>query len=453
MMKMIKQKYHLEADRGLLNDPNGLVYFQGEYHVFFQWNRFKKDHSYKEWGHFVSADLISWDFAGSAILPDQSYDINGVYSGSSCVIQDQLYVFYTGNVKIDGQRKSRQCLAISDDGRKFLKKGPVLETPKEYTEHFRDPKVWKGQEGNYWMLVGGQRKNGKGAIALCSSKDGLDWKYVNLLATTQQYEMVECADLFQLDGNDVLLFHLQKRDNRQDIPKYSFAAYKIGVFDEKNETFYDANLDEDHQMLDYGFDFYAAQTFLTPDGRRLLFAWMSRMTDEQEKKFAENASNIHCLTLPRELSVQQGKLYQRPARELYQMLGKKIEMVTLPEGQIKIYPPARTFFLKIQGIVPKKNLCLDFYHGEAKLEYCVCDKKIVFSRRNWLTGAWESKQYFLDKLEEIELWSDNSSLEIFLNKGMHVLSSRIFPNSTESEITMKGVADDFDINVKEIKAI
>lgn len=93
MTGKIRQQYHLEPDCGLLNDPNGLAYFKGKYHVFFQWNRFAKNHSYKEWGLFTSPDLCSWEFEGSAILPDQSYDKDGVYSGSGYVIQEYYICF------------------------------------------------------------------------------------------------------------------------------------------------------------------------------------------------------------------------------------------------------------------------------------------------------------------------------------------------------------------------
>lgn len=109
---MIKrQKYHLEPDRGLLNDPNGLVFYKDMYHVFFQWNRFEKNHSYKEWGHFTSKDLLHWNWEGSALLPDQFYEQNGVYSGSALIKDGQLRLFYTGNNKSGGVRKSSQCLA------------------------------------------------------------------------------------------------------------------------------------------------------------------------------------------------------------------------------------------------------------------------------------------------------------------------------------------------------
>lgn len=451
MVESLRQKYHLEPKCGLLNDPNGLTFYKGKYHVFFQWNRFKKDHSYKEWGHFSSEDMITWDFDGSAIFPDQSYDINGVYSGSSYVIGEKLYLFYTGNVKRDGKRKSSQCLAVSEDGRSFLKKGVVLDTPENFTEHFRDPKVWKGKRQEYFMVVGAQRKNGKGAIALCRSINGDIWEYVNVLAKTELYEMVECPDLFSLNGEDVLLFNPQKRDNTRDIPLHSFAAYKIGRFDQKSCLFYDGNLDCKYKYMDYGFDFYAPQTFQSPDRRRILFAWMSRMEAEQEQIFAKQQPNIHCLTMPRELFVKNGSLCQCPVKEMYEMVGTKVEVFEDEEGRKRAYPSSRAFLLKICGIAHKKQLLIDLHNEEAKIEYRPLEKTVTFSRKNWVTGEMEFRHCFLETLETVEVWSDQSSLEVFLNNGMAVFSSRIFPNGTELQIDIEGVEKFTTINVNEIQ--
>ena len=212
---MIKrQKYHLEPDRGLLNDPNGLVFYKDMYHVFFQWNRFEKNHSYKEWGHFTSKDLLHWNWEGSALLPDQFYEQNGVYSGSALIKDGQLRLFYTGNNKSGGVRKSSQCLAVTEDGKTFQKKGIVVSTPTEFTEHFRDPKVWQDGD-NYYMVIGAQMKNGRGSVALCSSKDAESWKFELVLAKSKEYEMVECPDYFQVDGQGILLYCPQHRDNER----------------------------------------------------------------------------------------------------------------------------------------------------------------------------------------------------------------------------------------------
>ena len=111
-----KQSWHIEPPWGLMNDPNGLIWYRGNYYVFFQWNRFKKDHSSKAWGWCVSPDLIHWRFCGSALLPDQPYDGQGVYSGSAIEINNRLCLYYTGNARRNGRWISSQCMAVSEGG-------------------------------------------------------------------------------------------------------------------------------------------------------------------------------------------------------------------------------------------------------------------------------------------------------------------------------------------------
>lgn len=451
MGERIRQQYHLEPDRGLLNDPNGLCWFNGKYHIFFQWNRFAKDHSYKEWGLFTSKDLIHWEFGESALLPDQEYDKNGVYSGSGYVIGDSLYLFYTGNSKNGRQRKSSQCLAVTKDSRVYIKKGVVLETPEEYTEHFRDPKVFKTKEHGYYMVVGGQQKNGKGALALCSSEDGREWKYWHMLAASEQFEMIECPDLFELNGQEVLLYNPQHRDNEKDEDIFSFSVYKLEEFDEQRGTLKDKKLDIGYVKTDAGFDFYAPQTFEAPDGRRILFGWMSRMGDQQERIFSENEPNIHCLTLPRELSVRGKKLCQKPIRELYGLLGEKIPMVH-DQNRWKAQGMGHTFYLHIQSKEGEqdKDIEVGFHHKEAGIIYQAAEKKLIFYRRNWTNGMAEEKTEEIGALRELEIWSDHSSMEIFVNEGQTVFSSRIYPQSSETEIILEGNVQEKNVRICKI---
>jgi len=452
MGEVIRQQYHLEPDRGLLNDPNGLTWFQGKYYVFFQWNRFKKDHSYKEWGLFTSVDLINWKFEGSAILPDQGYEKNGVYSGSGYVIEDSLYLFYTGNSKTDGERKSSQCLAVTKDGRSYQKEGIIVETPEEYTEHFRDPKVFQRKDKSYYMVIGGQKKSGKGALALCSSDDGKNWRYQHMLAVSEQYEMIECPDLFELDGRNVLLYNPQKRNNETDEDICSFSAYKLEAFDEETGTFQDDSLDTGYRNVDAGFDFYAPQTFLSPDGRRLLFGWMSRMDGEQERAFSETEPNIHCLTMPRELFLKGEILCQKPVKEMYELLGQELD-IAYKNRAWRANPEERTFFMRLQMIRDDQNLQIEFHQGEAGLEYRQEEKKCIFSRRNWIDDSMENRMKSVDSLNEIEIWSDHSSVEIFINGGKIVFSARIFPQSKQPEIVVKGNLPKEKIQIRKIMSI
>ena len=455
-----KQQYHLEPDRGLLNDPNGLAYFKGTYYVFFQWNRFFKDHSYKEWGLFTSKDMIRWNFEGSALLPDQCCDKDGVYSGSGFVINNRLCLFYTGNTKKQGVRKSYQCMAVSDDGRKFLKLGSVLETPPEYTEHFRDPKVLKTKNNGYYMVIGGQRRSGKGALAICHSDDGLKWKYTGMPAVTERYEMIECPDLFKLGEKYILLYNPQSRDNEKDIPLFSFSAAKIIDFNEENGTFSDNDLDQNFVRMDQGFDFYAPQTFEDGNGRRILYAWMSRMDDARESLFAEGEPNIHCLTLPRELKVKGGRLLQMPVRELRRTLGKEVKALRQEKSEgaatgeyaTEYALSGRAFYIlvNLENAVRSREFRIIFHGGESALCYHPEDQLVVFTRKNWVTGEPESRKCRIGEFENAEIWADQSSMEIFINSGETVFTSRIWTEKSEPKIEVSGILEEMQIEVHEI---
>lgn len=377
-----KQYYHLEPPAGLLNDPNGLCWYRGKYRVFFQWNRLKKDHSYKEWGLFTSENLTKWQFEGSALIPGQDDDRDGVYSGSG-------------------------------------------------------------------QVIGGQRRNLKGAIALCRSADGRRWEDQGTLAVSDQYEMIECPDLFLLDGQWVLLYNPQKRNTETDKPEFRFSAYKLGRFEEHTGNFEDPDLDTDFGELDAGFDFYAPQTLEAPDGRRILFAWMSGMDAEQEAVFGKDEPNIHCLTMPRELFIRNGKLCQRPARELYGLLGQKIKTEEEEEG-VRGTPDGRAFFLKLNFSEADHGFQAVFQNKEAALRYVPEEKKLIFSRRSWIRDAEEIREVGLDRLEEVEIWSDQSSMEIFVNGRETVLSARIFPGEGPAEIRLSGITGGSDIQLHEI---
>lgn len=445
-----KQQFHLEPERGLLNDPNGLAYFNGKYYVFFQWNRFAKDHSYKEWGMFTSTDMIHWVFEGSALLPDQTYDMCGVYSGSGYVIDDKLYLFYTGNVKKDGKRKSYQCMAATDNGYKFLKLGSIIETPEEYTEHFRDPKVFHTQSNGYYMILGAQRKTGKGALALFHSDDGFTWTYSGMPGITENYEMVECPDLFKLNGKYVLFYNPQQRDNEKDTDIASFSAFKFVDFNECSGTFSETNLDCNFYKTDYGFDFYAPQTFEDAKGRRIMYAWMSRMDREQEAAFSEGEPRIHCLTLPRDLKLRDGRLLQAPVEELDQLKGREVPVFRNEPHTVHLCPQDRTYCLHITVPEPGNELTIRFHGAEAALIWSP-DKHIIrFIRKNWITKDNEYRDCPAENLREIEIWSDRSSMEIFINGGEAVLSSRIYPETADCKVIINGISDHAEIRMNEI---
>lgn len=235
--------------------------------------------------------------------------------------------------------------------------------------------------------------------------------------------MVECPDLFRVDGQDILLYCPQKRDNAQDVPLEAHTVYKPVTFDRHTGMLADKDLDSGAFLLDDGFDVYAPQTFEAPDGRRLLLAWMSRLDEEQERIFAENEPRIHCLTLPRELSWKNGQLYQNHARELYALLEEPVaeSYGQVPSGNAAL--DTRCCCLTLE--LPEGANAFSIHLGEVDLHWT--DGTFSFTRQNW-AGAPQTKTRTLNQLHRVEVWADTSSVEVFLNGGESVFSARVYPH-------------------------
>lgn len=417
MENLYKNHYHLEPPRGLLNDPNGLTYFQGNYFVFHQWNRFDLNHNYKEWGLFTSKDLLRWKHQGSALLPDSDKDLSGVYSGSAIVIEDKMHLFYTGNSKIDGRRRSLQCQAISEDGKTFQKSNSFIITPEEFTEHHRDPKIWSDQNG-YHMIVGSQTKNGHGAIAYYQSIDCKEWDYQGIFYTSEDLEqMAECPDYFELDGESLLLVCPQKRNLESDTDISSYSAYYMGSI--RDNEFYPKT---EIQPMDDGFDFYAPQTFLDPKGRRLMWAWMSRMNSKEEVACpTKDFGYLHCLTMPRELRVIDGKLYQLPLQEI---LERRIVIESLETVQYESEELATQSVIDMTWSNSPSNFELAFFDQNVTLEYK--NQELILSRISWSDKQVHTKTVPLKELMALQIFIDSSAMELFINKGETVMSLRYF---------------------------
>ncbi|WP_018921771.1 sucrose-6-phosphate hydrolase [Salsuginibacillus kocurii] len=432
-----RQTYHIQPPVGLLNDPNGLIHWKGEYHVFFQWNPFAPDHSSKFWAHMVSSDLINWRWAPIALAPSDRYDKNGCYSGSAIEVDSQLHLFYTGNVKDEqGERESYQCLATSEDGLTFEKEGPLVEVPPGFTAHFRDPKVWR-EDDTYWMILGAQTEDKEGSTVLYRSENARDWSYVGIVAGSNYGPlenfgfMWECPDLFMLNGKDVLVFSpqgLEAEENKyQNIYQ---SGYVIGEWDKSTGRMEHGDFTE----LDYGFEFYAPQTFVAEDGRRLLIGWMGVPEQCEESQPSVQNEWIHCLTIPRELNLREGLLYQTPARELKQLRADVSNEKHLQAGDARSFSldlPANAYELVLSEVkIPTGEVTIQI-DDTMVLTWNKESKQAILKRVNWETQRWETRRAPLDYVHSLQLFADASSLELFFNDGEVVLSSRRFPSSVQ----------------------
>lgn len=421
--------FHLAPPEGLINDPNGLIHWKGQHHVFFQWNPTGCSHENKSWGHRRSADLVTWVTLPIALAPNEWFESRGCYSGSAVADGDDLLLFYTGNVRdAAGARQTRQCLARSRDGIAFEKLGPVIDGPLPgYTTHFRDPKVWR--EGDKWqMVIGAQTEALQGTVVLLAADDPANWRQVGpILEAGQHGYMCECPDLFTLGGADLLIF-CQQHQVAPGEPSGNVAGWVAGRLDRASAAY-------DHgafHRLDHGRDFYAPQSWQAADGRRLMLAWMGLPEQETAPTVAQGW--FHCLTMPRELVFEDGVLKQRPVAELAALRGPLSAFSALKvEGVRELAPRTGSAFECEILLDPAEttDLAIDLRAGALEattLSFKRASGLITLETRD-ATGAVTllGKAEVDVGIDRVHAFVDRSSVEIFIGDGRIVFSARIFP--------------------------
>jgi len=453
-----RQKYHIQGIVGLINDPNGFSQFKGKYHMFYQWNPLGTNHKNKTWAHSVSSDLLHWERMKTALRPDTWYSKDGVYSGSAIVDDEKLYLFYTGNVKDpEGNRESYQCLAVSSDGENFERWEPsIVNQPDGYTRHIRDPKIWK-KDGKFYAVIGIQSENLEGKAVLYSSENIKDWKFEGEIAGANHGKikdfgfMWECPDYFQLKDEktgeirDLLVFSPQGLEPEGDLYNNKYqTGYLFGKLDYEKTEF---EILSDFVEIDRGHDFYAPQSMEDDKGRRIIVGWMG-IPEEEDFPTVKNEW-IHCLTLPRELKVIDGKLYQLPIKEMESIRGEKIEFSGKVTGEVKVGTGV-TYELKAKFTDFNSDFGLKLRTGknsETVLKFDYNDKKFVLDRTKGEQPDKRLRKVYLGNISELELtvFVDSSSVEVFINGGQEVFSSRIFPEKDANGII---VFADKDVNVE-----
>ncbi len=434
-----RQCFHLMPVTGWLNDPNGLCMFQGVFHAFFQYSPFDAQGGVKLWGHCTSENMVDWKQEGAALYPDSPFDCHGVYSGNVLVEDGRMYLYYTGNVKLDGDydyihtgRESNTVLTVSEDGKTFGPKKVLMQNhdyPEFVTCHVRDPKVWK--EGDrYYMIQGARTKGDQGTALLFVSSDKENWTYSGQITTREKFGcMWECPEYLEIGRRKVLSASVQgltggEWKNRN--------VYQSGYFFVEGDFPGDCQLSEYH-LWDYGFDFYAPQSFRTEDGRMIQIGWMGMPDCPQHinKTLADNWQ--HCFTFPREITQRDGMLLQNPVRELRE----KKEPVCMVTGNLH-KEGIRTFEVDTEHIMASAfravlagELVLEYRDGFFRMYFLHTEKEAV-------SGGRGMRCTKLLELTDVKILADVSSVEVFLNGGEAVFSTRYYPDTYCVEIQAPG---------------
>ena len=455
--------FHLSVQVGWMNDPNGFSYYNGEYHLFYQYHPYASYWGPMHWGHAVSKDLLHWRYLPAALAPDESYDKDGCFSGSAVEMDDGRHLLmYTGVVEEelpDGTKKGvqTQCVAIGDgvnyekyEGNPVIDESQLPEGGDRF--EFRDPRIWKAEDGTYRCVAGNCDGDRDGQILLYSSKDALHWNFEKILLRNHDRfgKMWECPDFSELDGKQVLL------TSPQDMLPQGFEYHNgngtvcfIGTYDEETDTFHE----EHNQAIDYGIDFYAPQTVLTPDGRRIMIGWMQNWDTCNLYTFKEPWFGQ--MSLPRELSVKNGRLIQKPIRELEELRHDKVvyENVTLkdttirldgikgrrvdmeltlrPGDEEKLYQKFWVRFAQDE----KYFTSLSFRPHESLLKV---DRKFSGSRRAIIHQRRSLVRSDKGQIK-LRIILDNFSMEVFVNDGEHVMAATVHTDLSADGISF--VAD------------
>ncbi|KAJ8726767.1 hypothetical protein PYW08_015164 [Mythimna loreyi] len=438
-------RYHLAPEHGWMNDPNGFSKFQDEYHLFFQYNpESSQEPGIAHWAHAKSPDLFTWEHLPIAMYPDESYDKQGVFSGSAIIENNTMYLYYTGNVKNPSQQF--QALASSTDGVHVEKYAgnPVIKA-EDYQPNIRDPKVWKHGD-RYYMVLGNSFNNDTlGRVLLYSSKDGISWEEESILGESDgpMGYMWECPDFFELDGYHILLFSPQGLKPEGDKYRNLYqTGYIVGHFDYQTHCFKHVTK---FVELDHGHDFYATQTILDDDGRRIVIAWF----DMWEQKYPERDDGwTGQMTIPRVLSLtKELKLIQKPVEEISAARCSTIYSGK-PRGGHTVQLIDKAAEIKITASRDQDFIAyIESTNTNVSISYDKQENKVTLDRGGEdgiRRTDWEPTRdinYFI--------YVDASSIEVFLGEGEVTFSSRFFPTD---DVTFR-LGDDVKVDTMTVTAM
>ena len=407
------------------------------------------------WGHATSRDLMNWEYVGAPLLPDEPFDCHGVYSGSALAEDGCIRVLYTGNVKLsdaDGTydyvntgRRADTVYVESVDGlagREFSQKRVVLASddyPEDLTCHVRDPKVWRDDDGRYHMVLGARRRvdgphvdsrfcamHGEGAgrdvgeILVYGSADMLSWERPGYLELEPDGGVPAKWLSFSPQGLE---------GGRWDRGNVYAAGYMPVTGDITGGN--DAYELGEFRLWDAGFDFYAPQSFEDAAGRRLMIGWSG--CPDATAKSPTVARGWQCaLTVPRELSMRDGKLCQQPAHEIERMRGDCVRAT----GGETVEEPGRLFDLvvscegaKMVELEIRKGVFVRYTDGMLTLD--MGDEGYGRDQRSIELG----------ELRDLRVLSDTTMVEIFANGGEAALTSRTYsPAVPAMELHAEGAA-------------
>lgn len=408
--------FHYTAPIGWMNDPVGLCFYHGLYHMFYQFNPAAQRWGDMFWGHATSIDMIHWRDHPIVLMPQLEITCNpsvrgGAFSGTALIEKNTMHLFFSRHI---GDLQKEHCLEYtatveSKNGFDFSGESIVVkDLPTELGENFRDPKVWR--EKDEWLMLTGTETYSGAAIAVHRSVDLKYWEYKGIFYREEdaRYLRAECPSIMRLGEKYVLIIGYHNADETQ---VRRDTVYYIGTI--KNYYFHA----EQKGLLDYGKDFYAAQMFANID-QPVMIAWEN---DRYEYHIESLCRSNGTMSLPRKLWIEKEKLYSYPIEAM--------KCVEKKEGQFKnIFriPDGRGHLHIIFSQKPSGYIRIASSEaGEIAVSISSNQLRITTDKEVWSTDI---------HIEELDVYSDCALFEIFLNHGEQAFTRRYDRYDTDYEI-------------------
>ncbi|HHV10371.1 MAG TPA: glycoside hydrolase family 32 protein [Clostridiales bacterium] len=441
----MRQRYHFMAETGWINDPNGLIDFNGKYHFFYQHNPYDSYWGAMHWGHAVSDDMLHWEYLPLALAPSEPYDNHkegGCFSGSSIVHDGKLFLIYTGTTNYGEGFIQTQNIAYSEDGIHFTKyeNNPVIQAPEGVpADLFRDPKVWK--HGDMFYMVCGASRNKRSQALLYRSADLYHWEFFNVLAESRGEwgYMWECPDFYPIGDKFVLMFSPMGGGERSSVYLVGDLNYETGKFT------YSVSGE-----IDWGFDFYAPQSFLDRHGRRIIVGWANAWDwmpwwKDWGPSFTEGWCGA--FNTPREVMLcEDNTLRFVPIKELEQLHCDEVlrkDMVVEDTPMPFAAGDGVAFDLELEvdlaGTRADEFSLLLRSDGQkqAVITFDLKRQMMYFDRENsdgWSKGCTKSPLLLADKrVMKIRVLSDQSSIEVFTDDYKTNHSCNVFAGNGQNQ--------------------
>lgn len=452
--------YHFSPAWGWMNDPNGMVYKDGEYHLFYQHNPYGSMWGNMHWGHAISRNLVNWEHLPDAIAPDA---LGTIFSGSCVVDKDNTSGFGAGAIVAfytsAGERQTQSMAYSIDNGRTFKKydRNPILTSNER---DFRDPKVFWHEKSSRWIMVLAVGQ----VIQFYSSPNLKDWRYESSFGSGQGAHsgVWECPDLIELQvkGSSQKKWVLICNINPGGPSGGSATQYFVGSFNGKefvNES------PELTKWMDFGKDHYATVTWSgVPNGRKIALAWMSNWD------YANNVPTLRfrsANSVPRDLSLfmRNGETYlaSNPSPELLYLRGKEkkiapfkvssshdiTELLTENNGGYEI-----VIKFKNNGADKMGVKLLNSKGNEVELCYNLMDKNFTMDRRS--SGVVDFSYKFIaattapissSREYTLRLFVDKCSIEAFDGNGEFAMTNLIFPEEPYNSINFRAEGGSYTV--------